>query len=79
VALLQSGTPDALQGRVSGLWMIQAMVAPAAGGLQAGALASALSPAAALLIGGAVSIVAAVLISATVPALRRTRIRELED
>ena len=51
-ALLQIHTPDALRGRVSGLWLLQGYLGPALGGLQAGALASVWSPGRALVIGG---------------------------
>jgi ENTS family enterobactin (siderophore) exporter len=51
-ALLQIHTPDALRGRVSGLWLLQGYLGPALGGLQAGALASLWSPGRALVIGG---------------------------
>lgn len=52
-ALLQIHTPDALRGRVSGLWLLQGYLGPALGGLQAGALATLWSPGRALLAGGA--------------------------
>jgi len=51
-ALLQIHTPDALRGRVSGLWLLQGYLGPALGGLQAGALATLWSPGRALVIGG---------------------------
>ncbi|MGH8812374.1 MAG: MFS transporter [Advenella sp.] len=51
-ALLQIHTPDALRGRVSGLWLLQGYLGPALGGLQAGGLATLWSPGRALVIGG---------------------------
>lgn len=51
-ALLQIHTPDALRGRVSGLWLLQGYLGPALGGLQAGSLASVWSPGRALVLGG---------------------------
>src|SRR5690606_15350687 len=51
-ALLQIHTPDALRGRVSGLWLLQGYLGPALGGLQAGSLATLWSPGRALVIGG---------------------------
>lgn len=51
-ALLQIHTPDALRGRVSGLWLLQGYMGPALGGLQAGVLATWWSPGRALLAGG---------------------------
>ncbi|HLU02175.1 MAG TPA: MFS transporter [Advenella sp.] len=51
-ALLQTHTPDALRGRVSGLWLLQGYLGPALGGLQAGFLASLWSPGRALVLGG---------------------------
>lgn len=51
-ALLQIHTPDALRGRVSGLWLLQGYLGPALGGLQSGALATLWSPGRALVIGG---------------------------
>ncbi len=73
VALLQRHTPDHLLGRVSSLWMIQAMVSPALGNMQAGFLARVASPRFALICGGAISVVASVLIARAWPALCSAR------
>jgi ENTS family enterobactin (siderophore) exporter len=73
IALLQRHTPDHLLGRVSSLWMIQAMVSPALGNMQAGLLARVASPRLALVCGGATSVVASVLIARAWPALRSAR------
>ena len=51
-ALLQIHTPDALRGRVSGLWLLQGYLGPALGGLQAGTLATLWSPGRAMIAGG---------------------------
>jgi ENTS family enterobactin (siderophore) exporter len=70
LALLQSSTPKDLQGRVTSLWMIQATVSPAAGGLQMGAMARLFSPGLALVAGGTMSAVLAAWIGAAVRSLR---------
>lgn len=70
-ALLQHGTPDALRGRVSGLWMVQATVSPALGNAAVGFLAELTSPSAAVVTGGLVCVVAALAVAAAFPALRR--------
>lgn len=51
--LLMSHTPDPLQGRVSSLWLAQAMTAPALGGVLAGLASSVVGPSAAVAGGGA--------------------------
>jgi ENTS family enterobactin (siderophore) exporter len=73
IALLQRHTPDHLLGRISSLWMIQAMVSPALGNMQTGFLARVASPRFALICGGAVSVAASVLIARAWPALRNAR------
>ncbi|MFF8275867.1 MFS transporter [Streptomyces lateritius] len=54
--LLMRHTPDPLQGRVSSLWLAQAMTAPALGGVLAGLAASVVGPAATVAAGGAVCV-----------------------
>jgi ENTS family enterobactin (siderophore) exporter len=54
--LLMRHTPDPLQGRVSSLWLAQAMTAPALGGVLAGLASSAVGPAAAVTAGGALCV-----------------------
>ncbi|WP_051338246.1 MFS transporter [Streptomyces flavidovirens] len=54
--LLMRHTPDPLQGRVSSLWLAQAMTAPALGGVLAGLAASAVGPSAAVAAGGALCV-----------------------
>ncbi|MFE5719614.1 MFS transporter [Streptomyces erythrochromogenes] len=56
--LLMTHTPDALQGRVSSLWLAQAMTAPALGGVLAGLASSEFGPAAAVAGGGAACLLA---------------------
>jgi ENTS family enterobactin (siderophore) exporter len=54
--LLMRHTPDPLQGRVSSLWLAQAMTAPALGGVLAGLASSAVGPGTAVAAGGAVCV-----------------------
>jgi ENTS family enterobactin (siderophore) exporter len=54
--LLMRHTPDPLQGRVSSLWLAQAMTAPALGGVLAGLAASAVGPSTAVAAGGALCV-----------------------
>ncbi|GAA1574665.1 MFS transporter [Actinomadura kijaniata] len=70
-ALLQHGTPDELRGRVSGLWMVQAIVSPALGNAAVGFLADLTDPRTAVVSGGAVCVVAAAAVAVAFPALRR--------
>lgn len=73
-ALLQHGTPDALRGRVSGLWMVQATVSPALGNAAVGFLAELSSARAAVATGGLVCVAATLLVAACFPALRAARL-----
>lgn len=73
-ALLQHGTPDALRGRVSGLWMVQATVSPALGNAAVGFLAELSSARAAVAAGGLVCVAATLLVAACFPALRAARL-----
>lgn len=72
-ALLQRHTPDALLGRVSSLWMMQATASPALGNIQAGIVARLFSPAIALVCGGCASLVATAAVAAAIPAVARAR------
>lgn len=73
-ALLQHGTPDALRGRVSSLWMVQATVSPALGNAAVGFLAELSSARAAVTAGGLVCVAATLLVAAGFPALRAARL-----
>ncbi|MEV2249716.1 enterobactin transporter EntS [Streptomyces sp. NPDC050147] len=73
-ALLQHGTPDALRGRVSSLWMVQATVSPALGNAAVGFLAELSGARAAVTTGGLVCVVATLLVAAGFPALRAARL-----
>lgn len=77
-ALLQRHTPDHLRGRVSSLWVIQASVGPALGGVQMGAVARLFSPAAALIFGGAACVASVGLICSAFPALRTSMLMDDE-
>lgn len=73
-ALLQHGTPDALRGRVSSLWMVQATVSPALGNAAVGFLAELSGARAAVTAGGLVCVAATLLVAACFPALRAARL-----
>ncbi|MEU7579396.1 MFS transporter [Streptomyces sp. NPDC041068] len=73
-ALLQHGTPDALRGRVSGLWMVQATVSPALGNAAVGFLAELNGARAAVVTGGVVCVTATLLVAWAFPALREARL-----
>ncbi|WP_326686574.1 MFS transporter [Streptomyces sp. NBC_01795] len=73
-ALLQHGTPDALRGRVSSLWMVQATVSPALGNAALGVLAELTGAASAVVIGGLVCTAATLAVAAAFPSLRRARL-----
>ncbi|MFE0174423.1 MFS transporter [Streptomyces sp. NPDC059002] len=73
-ALLQHGTPDALRGRVSSLWMVQATVSPALGNAAVGFLAELSGARGAVVTGGLVCVVATLAVAAAFPALRGARL-----
>lgn len=73
-ALLQHHTPDHLRGRISGLWLMQATVGPALGGIQMGTMARLFSPAVALACGGVACMITAVCVSAAIPGLRKAKL-----
>ncbi|MGW5382607.1 enterobactin transporter EntS [Nocardia sp. NPDC003963] len=70
-ALLQNRTPDRLQGRVGGLWLAQAIVAPGTGNMTAGLLARVLPVSAVPVLGGVLSVAATVVLIVRMPQLRR--------
>ncbi|MFJ5261777.1 MFS transporter [Streptomyces sp. NPDC088387] len=73
-ALLRHGTPDALRGRVSSLWMAQATVSPALGNAAVGLLAELTAPSTAVTIGGLVCVAATLTVAAAFPSLRSARL-----
>jgi ENTS family enterobactin (siderophore) exporter len=75
-ALLAHCTPDHLQGRVSSVWLAQATVGPSAGGVEAGVAARLLTPAPAIVAGGAVCVVATAALAAWLPPLRRVSLKD---
>lgn len=75
-ALIQHRTPDRLQGRVGGLFLAQAIVAPGAGNMTAGLLARVLPIHAVPLLGGAVCIAGALLLIHCRPELRRASLTD---
>jgi ENTS family enterobactin (siderophore) exporter len=70
-ALLQSHTPDGLQGRVGSLWLVQAVVLPSLGMALAGAAARWVPPHRVVTIGGCLALIGTVGIVLAFPALRR--------
>jgi len=70
-ALLQSHTPDGLQGRVGSLWLIQAVVLPSLGMALAGAAAQWLPPHRVVTVSGCLALIGTVVIVLAFPALRR--------
>lgn len=78
-ALLQYRTPDRLQGRVGGLWLAQAIVAPGAGNMTAGLLARFLPAPAVPVIGGLLSVGATVVLALRMPQLRRAGLSGADD
>ncbi|MGW7411093.1 MFS transporter [Streptomyces sp. NPDC054863] len=75
-ALLQHGTPDALRGRVSSLWMVQASVSPALGNAGLGFLAELTTARTAVITGGLVCVAATLAVAAAFPALRGATLAE---
>lgn len=73
-SLLQHHTPDRLQGRVSSLWLAQVNVGPALGGFEAGLMARALGPMAAIVAGGVLCAASTAGVAAAMPGLRRSRL-----
>jgi hypothetical protein len=73
---VQTATPDRFRGRVSAAESVVGAGGPAIGNVRAGVVASATSPGASAVIGGALSLVATVAPAAGMPALRRWRTPE---
>jgi MFS transporter, ENTS family, enterobactin (siderophore) exporter len=78
-ALLQRYTPDALRGRVSSLYLAQVDTAPALGNVEAGAVAQLFSPVVSVVSGGLACVAGALLLGATIRAMRTATLDERED
>ncbi|MGW6659984.1 enterobactin transporter EntS [Rhodococcus sp. NPDC055024] len=70
-AVLQQNTPDELRGRVSSLWMVQAVTGTAIGSMAAGFLGQWLEPGAALLALGLAGLTLGLVLLATLGSVRR--------
>ncbi len=71
-AVLQQNTPDELRGRVSSLWMVQAVTGTAIGSMAAGFLGQWLEPGAALLVlGGLAGVTLGLVLLAALGSVRR--------
>lgn len=73
-SILQLATPDALRGRVSAVHMAFAMGGPQLGQLRAGALATAFTPAGAVISGGLLCIAVVAWVAGRIPAVRQYRV-----
>jgi len=73
--LIQRGVPEALRGRVMGLWILASWGLGPFGSLQAGTVAQFTSASFALQLGGAVCALAALIVAWQVPELRRATSR----
>lgn len=69
--LLQWYTPDRLRGRVSSLYLAQVTGAPAVGNVEAGGVASLVSPVFSVVSGGLACVAGALVLGALIPALRQ--------
>lgn len=72
-SIIQLSTPDELRGRVTSANMIFVLSGPQLGQLESGAVAQLAGPTASVVSGGLGAILAAVIIAARVPAIRRYR------
>ena len=70
-AVLQQNTPDELRGRVSSLWMVQAVTGTAIGSMAAGFLGQWLEPGAALLVLGLAGVTLGLVLLAALGSVRR--------
>jgi ENTS family enterobactin (siderophore) exporter len=71
-SLLQRYTPDQLRGRVSSLYLAQVTTAPAVGNVEAGGVASLVSPVFSVVTGGLACVAGALVLGALIPALRNS-------
>jgi ENTS family enterobactin (siderophore) exporter len=78
-ALLQYYTPDPLRGRVSSLYLAQVTSAPAVGNVEAGLVAQLFSTTTSVISGGLACVGGALLLGATIPALRKARLATPSD
>jgi MFS transporter, ENTS family, enterobactin (siderophore) exporter len=78
-ALLQRYTPDPLRGRVSSLYLAQVNTAPALGNVEAGAVAQLFSPAISVVSGGLACVAGALLLGATIRAMRTATLDERDS
>lgn len=74
-SLLQQSVPEALRGRLTALWLAQANGAPALGNLEAGGVATLVTPAFSIISGGLACVAGALVIGGLMPVLRRARLR----
>jgi ENTS family enterobactin (siderophore) exporter len=75
-ALLQHYTPDRLRGRVTSLYLAQVTSAPAVGNVEAGVVAQLFSASTSVISGGLACVAGALLLGATIPALRNATLAE---
>jgi len=78
-AILQEATPDAMRGRLSGVFLVVVAGGPRLGDLEAGSAAALVSPAFSVISGGLASIAGVVLLGALVPSFARYRPAHLQD
>ncbi|MBA3798246.1 MAG: MFS transporter [Geodermatophilaceae bacterium] len=75
-SILQSGAPDAMRGRMQGVFIVVVAGGPRLGDLRAGAMAAAVSIPATMVSGGLFIIAAMVVVAIVVPTFRRYRCEE---
>ncbi len=75
-SILQSGAPDAMRGRMQGVFIVVVAGGPRLGDLRAGAMAAAVSIPATMVSGGLFIVAAMVVVAIVVPTFRRYRCEE---
>ncbi len=75
-SILQSGAPDAMRGRMQGVFIVVVAGGPRLGDLRAGAMAAAVSIPATMISGGLFIVAAMVVVAIAVPTFRRYRFEE---
>jgi len=78
-SLLQQSVPEAFRGRLTALWLAQANGAPALGNLEAGGVATLVTPAFSIVSGGLACVAGALLLGGLMPVLRQARLRRDHD